>query len=117
MGLRKYYPYLIRNELLVDMRKLIATIFKGIISVYQTTMKGFQHDMKFLTVEQLSNIIDPKLIPVEMGGPRFSKIEVPDNIQPLKYLCHYNISDRNKEVFYDCHNNILNKAKNKDKNF
>ena len=104
MGLRKYYPFLIRSNLLVGMRKLKATILKGMISIYQKTMKGVHHnEIKFLNVEKLGDLIDRELIPVEMGRPRFSKIKVPGNIKPWKYLDHFNVSDKNKEIFYDYH--------------
>ena len=105
----EYYPSLVKCNLVIDMPKLHAKIANWLISIYRKKYNTDQHDIKFISFEQLKDFVDSELIPIEIGGSRISNIKVANNIKSLNELCHFKFSDKTTKCFYKYHSAIMEK--------
>ena len=113
MELKQYYPFLIRSNIYIDMPKALATTAKWMMALYNKTVKGVQMDIKFISLDQLTEFVDWQLIPAEMGGPRMPNIVVPANAKPLK---DFQFSEKTIKKFLDYHYFMMDKINKFEKN-
>ena len=111
-----YYPLMIRYHLLVNMPKAHAIMAKWLFSIYNKTTKGINQDIKMILIDQLTEYVDWKFVPVEMGGPRWSNIIIPANAKPLNELIHFKFSEKALYKFYNYHDEIMLKMTELKKN-
>ena len=67
MQLRQYYPLMVRSNLFVDMPKRFVIFAKSILYLHHKSVKGIKEEFNFITLNQLYDLIDEKLINMKMN--------------------------------------------------